>query len=203
MVEFIGSGLLLGLVAGISPGPIFALVITETLKHGKREGIKLACVPIVTDIPIVLISLLIISKLSQYSTPLGIITLLGAIFLLYLAYENITYSSENEISTVQFKSFSKGVVANFFSPHPYLFWILIGGPIILKASKINLITPLLFVFAFYLMLIGSKILIAILTHRLKSILQSKTFIYFIRFLGIVLILFSALLFVDAVNYIFR
>lgn len=203
MIEFIGSGLLLGLVAGISPGPIFALVITETLKHGKREGIKLACVPIVTDIPIVLISLLIISKLSQYSTPLGILTLLGAIFLLYLAYENITYSSGNEISTVQFKSFSKGVVANFFSPHPYLFWILIGGPIILKASQINLATPVLFVFAFYLMLIGSKILIAILTHRLKGILQSKTFVYFIRFLGVVLILFSVLLFIDAVNYIFR
>ena len=98
---------------------------------------------------------------------------------------------------------SKGVIANFLSPHPYLFWILIGGPLILKASKINTITPVLFVAVFYLMLVGSKILLALLTHRLKNILHSKTFIYLIRFLGIVLILFSVLLIIDAVDYIFR
>jgi threonine/homoserine/homoserine lactone efflux protein len=145
---------------------------------------------------------MVISRLSHYHTALGILTLAGGLFLLYLAYENITYSTKNEISTVQIKTFSKGIIANFFSPHPYLFWILIGGPILLKAREINLIIPLLFVITFYIMLVGSKILIALLTNGLKNILQSKTFIYFIRSLGVVLIIFSVLLFIDAVNYIF-
>lgn len=202
MFEYIGSGLLLGLVAGISPGPIFALVVTETLKHGKKEGIKLACVPLVTDIPIVLVSLLFISRLSQYSTPLGILSLLGAVFLLFLAYENLRYSSKNEIKPAQIKSFSKGVIANFLSPHPYLFWILIGGPIILKAAKFSMIQPILFVVAFYAMLVGSKIVLALITHRLKDILHSKAFVILVRFLGAVLIIFSVLLIIDAVNYIF-
>ena len=202
MTEYIGSGLLLGLIAGISPGPIFALVVTETLKHGKKEGIKLACVPLITDIPIVLVSLFLVSRLSQYNTPLGILTFLGALFLLYLAYENLTYSTKNEIKAVQFNSFSKGIIANFFSPHPYMFWIFIGSPIIIKSSEINSLAPVLFVFMFYLMLVGSKVLIALLTHRLKNVLHSKVFIYIIRFLGLILVVFSVVLIIDAVNYIF-
>ncbi len=203
MTEYIGSGLLLGLIAGISPGPIFALVVTETMKHGKKEGIKLACVPIITDIPIVLVSLFLVSRLSHFSTPLGIVTFLGALFLLYLAYENLTFSTKNEIKAAQFNSFSKGIIANFFSPHPYMFWIFIGGPIILRAYNISTLTPVLFVFMFYLMLVGSKIAIALLTHRLKNVLHSKAFVYLIRFLGLILVVFSVVLIIDAVNYIFR
>jgi threonine/homoserine/homoserine lactone efflux protein len=202
MAEYIGSGLLLGLMAGISPGPIFALVVTETLKQGQKEGIKLACVPFITDIPIVLISLVMLSRIQQFETGLGILTLLGSVFLLYLAYENITYRPEKEISSKRINSFSKGIIANFLSPHPYLFWLLVGGPIVFRAYKINLQTAVLFVLTFYLMLVGSKIIIALVTYRLKNILRSKTFIYLIRFLGLALILFSILLIVDAVNYIF-
>ena len=194
--------MVLGFVAGISPGPIFALVITETLKHGKKEGIRLACVPLITDIPIIILSLLLLSLLADYNTWLGILTLLGAVFLLYLAYENLSYIPQQHLGPGRINSFSKGIIANFLSPHPYLFWILIGGPMIVKANKIHSILPYLFVMAFYLMLVGSKLLIAILVHKLKNILQSKMFIYLIRILGLVLILFAVILILDAVNYIF-
>ena len=83
-----------------------------------------------------------------------------------------------------------------------MFWIFIGGPIILRANEISTLVPVLFVIMFYLMLVGSKILIALLTHLLKNVLHSKAFIYLIRFLGLVLVVFSVVLIIDAVNYIF-
>ena len=49
-------GLLLGAPSGIAPGPMLILIISETLRHGIRAGAKVACTPLLTDIPVVLTS---------------------------------------------------------------------------------------------------------------------------------------------------
>ena len=53
MWALLGQGILLGVSAGVSPGPLFALVIAETLHHGTKAGLRVALVPLVTDMPIV------------------------------------------------------------------------------------------------------------------------------------------------------
>jgi threonine/homoserine/homoserine lactone efflux protein len=45
MFEFLGTGTLLGLAAGFAPGPLLVLVISETLKHNIKEGIKVSLAP--------------------------------------------------------------------------------------------------------------------------------------------------------------
>jgi threonine/homoserine/homoserine lactone efflux protein len=37
MLEFLVSGILFGLATGTSPGPLLALVFSETLKYGKKK----------------------------------------------------------------------------------------------------------------------------------------------------------------------
>ncbi|MFA6111330.1 MAG: hypothetical protein WDA75_21445 [Candidatus Latescibacterota bacterium] len=39
------AGLLLGLSAGVAPGPLTALILSETLRHGRAAGLRLALVP--------------------------------------------------------------------------------------------------------------------------------------------------------------
>jgi len=39
-LEFLISGMIFGLAAGTSPGPLLALVFSETLKYGKEEEVK-------------------------------------------------------------------------------------------------------------------------------------------------------------------
>jgi len=51
--ESLFPGIILGLVAGLSPGPMLALVIAETLKFGKEEGFKVAVSPLITDLVLV------------------------------------------------------------------------------------------------------------------------------------------------------
>lgn len=45
MIYYLTFGSILGLSAGMSPGPLFALVISETIAHDIRAGIKVALVP--------------------------------------------------------------------------------------------------------------------------------------------------------------
>lgn len=51
-LEFLISGIVFGLAAGVAPGPLLALVFSETLKYGKKEGVTVAISPLITDLPI-------------------------------------------------------------------------------------------------------------------------------------------------------
>jgi len=91
-------GAVLGLTAGISPGPLLTMVISETLRHNKREGLKIAIAPLITDIPIVLVTLFILSKMASFDIVLGIISILGGIFIAYLGYDSIRSRGVNVAS---------------------------------------------------------------------------------------------------------
>ena len=65
------AGAAFGLSAGITPGPLLALVIAQTLAHGPREGGKVALAPLLTDSPIILGALLLTSSAASHGTLLG------------------------------------------------------------------------------------------------------------------------------------
>ncbi|MCW8858140.1 MAG: LysE family transporter, partial [Deltaproteobacteria bacterium] len=89
MISYLAMGVVLGLSAGFAPGPLMTLVVSETLQHNTRSGIKVALAPLVTDLPIVLFSLLILAKLAEFQVVLGIISLGGAVFLLLLGWQSL------------------------------------------------------------------------------------------------------------------
>lgn len=73
-------GLLLGAPSGIAPGPMLILIISETLRHGIRAGAKVACTPLLTDVPVVLTSGFIFTQISNMNILLGAISLFGSVF---------------------------------------------------------------------------------------------------------------------------
>jgi threonine/homoserine/homoserine lactone efflux protein len=197
LVQYFVSGILLGFAAGVSPGPLLALVIAETLMHGKKEGVLVSLAPALTDLPIIVATVFFLSRISGSNFVLGIISLSGAFFVGYLAYKNITIRDiKSHIRPVKPQSIRKGVITNFLSPHPYLFWMTIGAPTVLKASQISLFSAALFMAGFYLLLIGSKILIALTVERSKNFLQGRTYLYVIRTTGVILMFFAGLFFKD-------
>ncbi|MDP3644827.1 MAG: LysE family transporter [Bacteroidota bacterium] len=201
-LKFFTVGALFGLTAGISPGPLLTLVISETLKHSKKEGIKIAISPLITDIPIVLISFFVFSRLSQFNSILGAISILGGIFIAYLAYETLKTRELNfHLTDTYARSLKKGIIANFLSPHPYLFWITVGSPLALKAFETNLLALILFLLSFYVFLIGSKIGVAFLVSKSKVLLTNIIYLWTMRLLGIVLLLFSLLFIYEGVKYL--
>ena len=89
MLSFLITGTILGLSAGLAPGPLLTLVISETLQHDMKAGIMVAFAPLLTDLPIVLFTLLILSRLSGFHVILGIISIAGACFICYLGILNL------------------------------------------------------------------------------------------------------------------
>ena len=200
MMHFLTIGTLLGISAGFAPGPLLTLVISETLRHGIKSGIKVALAPIITDLPIIVLTLFVLSKLSGFHDVLGIISLAGGLFILSMGYQGIrTKGVEFNVEGIAPKSFTKGLLANALSPHPYLFWFSVGAPTMTKAMSQGISAPLAFIISFYLCLVGSKIALAILVGKSKFLLSGNAYIYTMRFLGVLLCLLALVLFHDGLD----
>ena len=200
MVHYLTIGIILGLSAGISPGPLQTLIISETLRHDIAAGVKVAVAPIVSDLPIILLTVFLMSKLSSFHNVLGVLSLAGGLFILYIGIEGIrTTGRELHLPEAQAKSVAKGVLTNVLSPYPYLFWLSVGAPLVTKAFDHGISASLAFILGFYVCLVGSKIVLAILVGKSKSLLDSKGYVYTMRFLGIVLCALALVLFRDGVK----
>ena len=201
-LQYILTGATLGLVAGISPGPILALVIRESLQNGRKAGMKVATVPLFSDLPIVFLTIVILTRLTEYNTILGIISFLGAGFILMLAWESIMVKPiQSEIKAPKFTTFWKGVFANLLSPPPYLFWLLVGSPMAIKAWEIKPLAAILYVASFYICIVGAKLIIAWISDRSKNILGTKGYLWVIRILGVVLLVLAVYLVRDGVRFV--
>ncbi|OQW97744.1 MAG: hypothetical protein BWK74_05880 [Desulfobacteraceae bacterium A6] len=200
MIHYLTIGTVLGLSAGFAPGPLLTLVISETLQHDIKSGVKVALAPIITDLPIIILTLFVLSKLSNFHNILGLISLTGGLFILFMGYKSLrTKGVKINLDGIKPKSLIKGVLANALSPHPYLFWFTVGAPIMTKAMLQNISAPLAFIISFYTFLVGSKIVLAILIGKSKSLLSGKMYIFTMRFLGLVLCVLAIVLFRDGLK----
>lgn len=198
--ESLFSGIILGLVAGLSPGPMLALVIAETLKFGKEEGFKVAVSPLITDSTIVLLTLLVLSTLAEHDLVIGLISIFGACYLIYLGLENLrTKTSRFEVVIERKEAFKRAIITNLLNPHTYLFWLSVGSPIILETLKTDASATIFFLLGFYTFLMGSMAFVALVVDRSKSFVKSKYYSYVVHFLGIILIFFALTVLIEGLK----
>jgi len=191
-IEFLVTGIALGLAAGLSPGPLLTLAISETLKSGRGEGFKVAFSPLITDSLIILFALVILASIATDRIVVGAISLLGAAFLAYLGVTNLRVKiQEFEAKPVVGKALVRGVVTNLLNPSTYMFWLTIGGPTILESVQVHISATFLFILGFYVTLIGSNVAVVMIVGKSRNLVRSKYYSYVIRALGIVLIVFAA------------
>ncbi len=196
-IPFLAAGVALGLSAGFFPGPLMALVASQTLRHGPREGAKAALAPLLTDGPILLLSTLLLANLSGHRPFLGVVSILGGAFLLFLAYENLTAKGiEVGPGDGAPRSVRKGFLVNALSPHPYLFWITVGAPTILKGLAAGPLPPAAFAGGFLGCLVGAKLLVAALVGRSRRLLAGRPYLLLVRVLGGALAAYAVVLFRD-------
>lgn len=199
-IAFLTAGLVFGLSAGFAPGPLTALVIAETLRHNAVEGAKVACAPLLTDAPIILGIYFILSRLPDINTLVGIISLCGAGFLTYLGVQSFRFrGTDVEVETAPARSIRKGVLVNVFNPNPYLFWFTVGAPTIAKALTVNFLALGLFFGGFYALLVGGKMLLAFLTGRSRAFLNSTAYVWIMRGLGMMLLVYAALFLISGLR----
>jgi threonine/homoserine/homoserine lactone efflux protein len=152
LLSYLLQGAALGLSAAASPGPFQTYLISESLSGGWRRGAPVAFAPLITDLPIILFSLFILNQMPSYF--LRLVSLAGGLFVFYLAWglwkrwRQSSGTDEDEPARSG-SSLKRGVLANFLSPGPYLYWGLITGPILLSALEQSPAAGVSFLAGFY------------------------------------------------------
>lgn len=165
MLAYLLQGLLLGATAAAQPGPFQAFLLSLIVRDGWRRTLPAAFAPLISDGPIILLVLLVLTRLPEWL--LSALQLAGGAFLLYLAwgawrsFKENTASAGGEVVVVKGSIRSnvlKAALMNFLSPSPYIFWATVTGPILIEAWRQTPARGLSFMLGFYTALIGGLVL---------------------------------------------
>jgi threonine/homoserine/homoserine lactone efflux protein len=202
MIEILTSAAVFGLAGGFGPGPLLTLVVSETFAHGLGAGVRVAIAPILTDAPIIAVSLLLISRLSSDGWFLGAVSIAGGFVVMYIGLQDVRRGARRgEEGGGTPRSLQRGMVVNLLNPHPYVFWFSVGAPLVVRAAGINASVAAGFVVVFYALLVGSKVLIAWVAARSRAFLRGRIYDAAIRVLGVLMLVFSFLLIRDGLALI--
>ena len=201
VLQYLGIGLSLGITAGLSPGPLMALLISETIKGGRIRGIKVSLAPLFTDIPLILAIVFVLKYIKNIHSLLGIISIVGSLVLFYFGYRDLkTDKISFHAGDIKSSSFRKGILTNMLNPHPYIFWLFIGVPFMIKGTTLEMAT---FVLSFFSGIVGSKICLTLIVEKGKKFVESKHYLRIIKVLGLILIFFGLILLKDGIGYFLR
>ena len=186
------AGTTLGIVEGIKPGPLLTMVIRETLSGGLRAGLWTAAAPIFTDGPLVIFSLFAAAWIATNPLALLVITLAGAIFLAQMGYECFGLEPPNmdEDAPPPTGSFLRGIITNLLNPNVYVFWFLIGGPLMASAADEEILAPIAYAITFLVTIMLTKAAIAYAIHRASGNISATVYRRLLAICGIVMIGFS-------------
>lgn len=162
-MDFLALGLGLGLAAGLAPGPLHMLVLTTSMQRGLAAGVRVAIAPLLTDLLIVATGVLAVGAL-----PTDAVRLLafgGGLFVIYLAFDALRWKSEDEQTSTAVADLRRGFIANVLNPHPWLFWLGVGGPLLRSAWADSPASAVGFMVVFYALLVGTKVLLAVVASR--------------------------------------
>lgn len=157
-------GLTLGFGAGISPGPLMALVVTASLRNGAEGGMRVAVAPLITDLPIILLTMFALDRMPDRA--IRVLATVGGLVVIYIGVEilrsarSATLAGDVSDHSQVNSELWRGVLVNALNPNPYIFWITVGGPTLLTGWNESNIYPFAFLASFYTLLVGSKIVIA-------------------------------------------
>ena len=192
-LTLLGAGL--GLAAGISPGPLLALLAIASIERGFRAGARVAVAPLLTDAPIVALVLLLVKDLP--ASLLGVLTFLGGLFVVYLGVQNLRTGDQSEptaeVSSVGARDLWQGAVVNFLNPHPWIFWIGVGAPTLVSGWRQSPLQAIGYLAGFYSLIVGSKLVLAWLAARGGQSLGGPWFGRVVRLCGALLLFLGALL----------
>ena len=147
-----------GLAAAAQPGAFQTFVISQTLANGWRRTLPAALAPLISDGPILVLMLVILTRLPEWTRQL--LHLASGVFILYLAWSAVT--AWRKFNPGAFaapadgqRSLLKAAVMNLVSPGPYVFWGLVAGPVLVQAWSESPKCGLAFLAGFYVAMVAT------------------------------------------------
>ncbi len=172
MIASLIQGIGLGFAGAVQPGPFQAFAIGQTLKNGWRRSIWISLAPLISDGPIILLVLLVLSRIPPSLQ--RALHLASGLFLLWLAWGAfkswLESRKQQEIRQDHGgTTMAKAVLMNFISPGPYIYWSLVAGPLFLEAFRSAPSRGIGFLFGFYGTLVGTFALIILVFGKARDL----------------------------------
>lgn len=200
MNEYVISAFIFGLAAGFKPGPLGIVVIQQTLEHGLRHGLKACLAPIITDGPIIIAALVLLTQVGDKTSFIGMLSLAGGLYLLWLSLKIIKTPKINISKTPSNpKALETAIKVNLLNPNPYLFWFSVGGAYLALGTKSQ---SAAFIAVSMGTLVASKMITAWVAAYFRELLDSNAYVWMMRFLGLLLAGFGVLFIVRSQNVLF-
>jgi threonine/homoserine/homoserine lactone efflux protein len=189
MLNLISQGVSLGFSAGAMPGPLQSYLISQTLANGWRKSIIIIFSPLITDGPIILLAVVLLKQLPPQL--IRLIQVIGGLYLLWIAYgawRRYRSGVTLEIAAQpQSRTLSQGLLMNWLSPGPYIFWGTINGPLLIGALQLSIWHGVAFMLAFYGTFLSILALYVIVFDRLRRLDARFTQIIFLITLAVLVI----------------
>jgi threonine/homoserine/homoserine lactone efflux protein len=169
------QGLALGVSASAAPGPFQTYLVNQTLLSGWRKSITISLAPLIADIPIVLITVLLLDQVP--ASLMDWISAAGGCFILYIAWKSwgqLRRFSQRPLDDPEPTTNNRlrnGILMNLLSPGPYAFWALVNGPLLISALNKSWFHGLAFIMGFYGALITCFMAIAIIFSYARKLGQ--------------------------------
>jgi threonine/homoserine/homoserine lactone efflux protein len=124
--------------AAVQPGPFLAYLISQALSAGWRRTLPAALAPLLSDGPVAILVLFVLTRLSRAS--LEWLRCAGGLFVLVLAARAFrtwrrSEDAEAQVRDTTQRSVLSAALVNLLNPGPYLGWSLVLGPLLLKGWR--------------------------------------------------------------------
>lgn len=153
------QGATLGIGAAAQPGPFQAYLLAQAVRSGPWRALPLALVPLVSDPLVIAAVLAVLAKV-----PAGFLRVLevgGGAFVAFLGGSAIRAAlrppaAPGDPGREAPRGFWRATLVNLTNPNAWVFWSIVGGPILARAWREAPSGALAFLGGFYLLLLGGN-----------------------------------------------
>lgn len=172
MLQYLILGITYAFAAAVQPGPFQAYLISQTLSKGWRHTLPAAFSPLMSDGPIIVLVLLLLSRVPRWLE--NVLQCAGGVLLLCLAvnawkaWRNADVQKKVAVRSGQ-RSLLQAAMVNLLNPAPYLGWSLVMGPLLLKGWRETPTNGIALLLGFYITMIVSLMGIIVLFAAARNL----------------------------------
>ena len=196
-----------GFSGAMMPGPLLAVDIAETPRHGWQTGPIISIGHALAEIAVVVALALGFVALAENEGLARVISVVGGgaliVMGLMMGYDalkqRVTYEAEKGDRRSQHRLAGKGIVATLSNPFWFVWWATTGLAFVVKSLKFGVIGPVVFYFGHIMSDFVWYTVVSVLLWRGKNLIMGKGLKILILGCAAFLLYLGASFIIDGVN----
>jgi threonine/homoserine/homoserine lactone efflux protein len=192
ILQMLAMAFTIGLTGALAPGPTLVATVNSSLKEGWTAGPKVAAGHALVE---TMIFLLIIGGLADamqgYSRA---IALTGGLALVIFGFMTVLGSRSATLTVSKGQiignAYLAGIITSVANPYFWIWWLSIGGALVLSGLHSGVIMAALFMIGHWLADFGWLAVVSISLDRGRSILSERSYRLILGICGIFLVCFG-------------